>query len=75
MRSKHWFYCPDGHVFQHDSLTDDSVSWDSHVPARCKEELCDWSQNLFGPFLDEEQAQYVYQMRNEFQEKRARRSP
>lgn len=74
MRSNNWFYCPDGHIFQHDSLLDDSVSWDSHIPARCKEPGCDWSQNIFGPFVDAEQAQYVYQMRLEFQEKRARRT-
>jgi hypothetical protein len=69
VRSKNWFYCDDeGHVFQHDSLLDESISWDSHIPAACKE--CGVRKNLMGPFLDEEQAQYVYDMRKSIQNKR-----
>lgn len=56
-----YFYCPNGHIFQHDPIEDESVSWDNSIPARCKS--CEHPTGLMGPYVSESQAEFVMDMR------------
>lgn len=64
-----WFFCPNGHVFEHDSVNDESVSWDFGIPAKCKD--CGHPSGLMGPYVNEGQASYVMDMRRDIRSKRS----